>query len=164
MRWWPEFELGSAVTRMPTLPSYDNTTRKRVLIAKVGLDGHDVGARVIARGLLEAGMEVIYTGIRRTPADVARAAIEEDVSVLGVSILSGAHLTLLPAIRHLLNEAGATNIRLIAGGVIPQEDIAELCQNGVDRVFLSGTAVDEIVDYVRSIGRVESEGNDNVLA
>lgn len=135
-----------------------SSTRERVLIAKVGLDGHDVGARVIARGLLDAGMEVIYTGIRRTPADVARAAIEEDVTVVGVSILSGAHLTLLPAIRRLLDEAGAGDIRLIAGGVIPQEDIAELAQQGVARVFLSGTPVDEIVEYIRSIG---TTGRDN---
>jgi methylmalonyl-CoA mutase C-terminal domain/subunit len=130
----------------------------RVLIAKVGLDGHDVGARIIARGLLDAGMEVIYTGIRRTPVDVARAAIEEDVAVVGISILSGAHLTLLPAVRRLLDEAGADDIRLIAGGVIPQEDIAELARQGVDRVFLSGTPVDEIVDYIRSIGRNGCDG------
>ncbi len=136
-------------------------TRHRVLIAKVGLDGHDVGARIIARGLLDAGMEVIYTGIRRTPADVARAAIEEDVAVVGVSILSGAHLTLLPAIRRLLDEAGAGDIRLIAGGVIPQEDIAELAKQGVGRVFLSGTPVDEIVDYIRSIDTTAcSHGDD----
>jgi methylmalonyl-CoA mutase C-terminal domain/subunit len=132
-----------------------SSTRERVLIAKVGLDGHDVGARVIARGLLDAGMEVIYTGIRRTPADVARAAIEEDAAVVGVSILSGAHLTLLPAIRRLLDEAGARDILLIAGGVIPQEDIAELARQGVARVFLSGTPVDEIVEYIRSIGTTD---------
>lgn len=142
-----------------------SSTRERVLIAKVGLDGHDVGARVIARGLLDAGMEVIYTGIRRTPADVARAAIEEDVTVVGVSILSGAHLTLLPAIRRLLDEAGAGDIRLIAGGVIPQEDIAELAQQGVARVFLSGTPVDEIVEYIRSIGTTGGDnGGDRELA
>ncbi len=140
-----------------------NSSPQRVLIAKVGLDGHDVGARVIARGLLDAGMEVIYTGIRRTPADVARAALEEDVAVVGISILSGAHLTLLPAVRRLLDEAGAPEIRLIAGGVIPQEDIPELMAQGVDRVFLSGTSVDEIVEYVRSLGtsgRAGGDGND----
>lgn len=125
----------------------------RILIAKVGLDGHDVGARVVARGLMDAGMEVIYTGIRRTPADVARAALEEDVDVVGISILSGAHLTLLPAVRRLLDEAGGHDIQLIAGGVIPQEDIPELVANGVARVFLSGTPVGEFVDYVRTISK-----------
>lgn len=126
-------------------------SRRRVLIAKVGLDGHDVGARVIARGLLDAGMEVIYTGIRRSPEDVARAAVEEDVAVVGISILSGAHLTLLPAVRRKLDEAGASSISLIAGGVIPQEDIPELIEKGIQRVFLSGTPVEEIVAYIRSL-------------
>lgn len=141
-----------------------NPARDRVLVAKVGLDGHDVGARIVARGLLDAGMEVIYTGIRRTPEDVARAAVEEDVAVVGVSILSGAHLTLLPAVRLRLDEAGAGDIRLIAGGVIPQEDIAELTRLGVDRVFLSGTPVDEIVDYIRSLGgNGRSGGGDREL-
>ena len=122
--------------------------RVRVLIAKVGLDGHDVGARVIARGLLDAGMEVIYTGLRRKPEQVVRAALEEDVDVVGVSILSGAHQTLLPHLRRLLDEAGAGDVGLIAGGVIPQEDIAGLERAGVARVFLSGTTVREIVDYI----------------
>ena len=120
----------------------------RVLIAKVGLDGHDVGARVIARGLLDAGMEVIYTGVRRTPEQVVRAALEEDVDVAGVSILSGAHLTLLPRLRRLLDEGGATDIGLIAGGVIPQEDIEPLKQAGVTEVFLSGTTVQNIVNHI----------------
>ena len=122
--------------------------RTRVLIAKVGLDGHDVGARVIARGLLDAGMEVIYTGLRRTPEQVVRAALEEDVDVVGVSILSGAHLTLLPKIRRLLDDAGAADIGLIAGGVIPQEDIETLRGAGVAKVFLSGTTVQDIVDFI----------------
>jgi methylmalonyl-CoA mutase C-terminal domain/subunit len=120
----------------------------RVLIAKVGLDGHDVGARVIARGLLDAGMEVIYTGVRRTPEQVVRAALEEDVDVVGVSILSGAHLTLLPRLRRMLDEGGATDIGLIAGGVIPQEDIEPLRQAGVTEVFLSGTTVQNIVNHI----------------
>jgi methylmalonyl-CoA mutase C-terminal domain/subunit len=122
-----------------------HTGRKvRVLIAKVGLDGHDVGARVVARGLLEAGMEVIYTGIRRTPEQVVRAAIEEGVDVIGVSILSGAHDVLLPRVRQLLDEAGAQDVILVAGGVIPQEDIPLLYQQGVALVFLSGTSIAEI--------------------
>lgn len=122
--------------------------RIRVLIAKVGLDGHDVGARVIARGLLDAGMEVIYTGLRRTPEQVVRAAVEEDVDVIGISILSGAHLTLLPKVRRLLDEAGAEDIGLITGGVIPQEDIEPLRRAGVAQVFLSGTTVQDIVDFI----------------
>jgi len=121
----------------------------RVLIAKVGLDGHDVGARVVARGLLDAGMEVVYTGLRRTTEEVARAAIEEDVDWIGVSILSGAHQVLLPKLRRLLDDAGANDIRIIAGGIIPQEDIPGLQADGVSQVFLSGTSIVEIVDYIK---------------
>ena len=126
--------------------------RTRVLIGKVGLDGHDVGARVVARGLLDAGMEVIYTGLRRTPEQVVRAALEEDVDVIGISILSGAHVAHLSRIRRLLDEQGASDVRLIAGGVIPQEDIPALEAGGVSRVFLSGTPIAEIADYVRGLG------------
>jgi methylmalonyl-CoA mutase, C-terminal domain len=124
----------------------------RVLIGKVGLDGHDVGARVVARGLLDAGIEVIYTGLRRTPEQVVRAALEEDVDVIGISILSGAHAAHLKKIRRLLDEQGATDVRLIAGGVIPQEDIPVLEAGGVSRVFLSGTPIAEIAAYVRTLG------------
>ena len=123
--------------------------RIRVLIAKIGLDGHDVGARVVARGLMDAGMEVIYTGLRRQPMQVVVAAIEEDVDWIGVSILSGAHRVLLPRLRQLLDEQGAGEIRILAGGVIPQEDIPELEAVGVARVFLSGTPIAEIVDYLQ---------------
>jgi methylmalonyl-CoA mutase C-terminal domain/subunit len=125
----------------------------RVLIAKVGLDGHDVGARLVARGLLDAGMEVIYTGLRRTPEQVVRAAIEEDVDVIGISTLSGAHRAHFLKIRNLLDEYGAADIRLVAGGVIPQEDIPALEKAGVSRVFLAGTPVSEIADYITRIGR-----------
>ena len=124
--------------------------RTRILIAKIGLDGHDVGARVVARGLLEAGMDVIYTGLRRTPEQVVRAAIEEDVDWIGVSTLSGAHGTLLPRLRRLLDERGAYGIRIMAGGVIPQEDIPVLEASGVARVFLSGTSIAEIVEYLKA--------------
>lgn len=123
----------------------------RVLIAKVGLDGHDVGARIVARGLRDAGMEVIYTGLRRTPEQVVRAAIEEDVDVIGVSILSGSHLAHLSKIRRLLDEQGAADVRLVAGGVIPQEDLPALEQAGVSRVFVSGTLVSEIADYIGNL-------------
>jgi methylmalonyl-CoA mutase, C-terminal domain len=125
----------------------------RVLIAKVGLDGHDVGARLVARGLLDAGMEVIYTGLRRTPEQVVRAAIEEDVDVIGISTLSGAHMAHLQKIRALLEEQGARDIRVIAGGVIPQEDIPALVEAGVTHVFLAGTPVSEIADYISRIPR-----------
>jgi len=123
----------------------------RVLVAKVGLDGHDVGARVVARGLLDAGMEVIYTGLRRTPEQVVRAALEEDVDVIGVSILSGAHLAHLSKIRNLLNEQGASDVPIIAGGVIPQEDIPLLKEAGISQVFLSGTPIAEIAGYISRI-------------
>ena len=129
-----------------------NTPRRRrirVLIAKVGLDGHDVGARVVARGLLDAGMEVVYTGLRRTPDEVVRAAIEEDVDWIGVSTLSGAHMVLLPKLRRLLDEQGAADIRILAGGIVPQEDIPLLQDKGVAQVFLSGTSIGEIVEYLQ---------------
>jgi methylmalonyl-CoA mutase, C-terminal domain len=133
---------------MVTAETAPHRRRIRVLIAKVGLDGHDVGARVVARGLLDAGMEVIYTGLRRTTEEVVRAAIEEDVDWIGVSILSGAHRVLLPKLRQLLDEAGAADIRILAGGIIPQEDIPQLHESGVAQVFLSGTPISEIVDYL----------------
>ena len=132
----------------PPINGQPQRRKIRVLIAKVGLDGHDVGARVVARGLLDAGMEVIYTGLRRTNEDVVRAAIEEDVDWVGVSILSGAHRVLLPRLRKLLDESGAYDIRILAGGIIPQEDIPELQACGVDKIFLSGTPIAEIVDYL----------------
>jgi methylmalonyl-CoA mutase C-terminal domain/subunit len=122
----------------------------RVLIAKAGLDGHDVGARVVARGLLEAGMEVIYTGLRRTPEQIAMAAIDEDVDFIGVSILSGAHAVLLPRIRARVDALGGKDIRIILGGVIPQEDIAPLKAAGIARVFLAGTPMSEIVAYMQA--------------
>lgn len=122
--------------------------RLRILIAKVGLDGHDVGARVVARGLLDAGMEVIYTGLRRTPEEIVRAAIEEDVDWIGISLLSGAHRVLVPRIRALLVANSADDIRLMVGGIIPQEDVVELEAVGVARVFLSGTSIAEIVQFL----------------
>lgn len=124
--------------------------RLRILIAKVGLDGHDVGARVVARGLLDAGMEVIYTGLRRTPEQIVRAAIEEDVDWIGISLLSGAHRVLVPRIRELLEESDAGDIGILVGGIIPQEDVAELESAGVARVFLSGTSISEIVAFLQT--------------
>lgn len=122
----------------------------RVLIAKVGLDGHDRGARVIASALRDAGMEVIYTGLRKTPERVVTAALQEDVDVVGVSILSGAHLTLLPKLRNLMNDEGLTDVPLVAGGVIPRSDVEELRRRGIAAVFTPGARLDDIVSYIRS--------------
>lgn len=122
----------------------------RVLMAKIGLDGHDVGVRVVARGLRDAGMEVIYTGLRTQLEQVVHAAIQEDVDWIGVSTLSGAHLALLPRLRQMLDAQDAADIRIIAGGVIPQEDIPVLERAGISRVVLAGTPISVIVDYLEA--------------
>ena len=121
----------------------------RVLIAKPGLDGHDRGARVIARALRDAGMEVIYTGLFQTPEMIVRAAVDEDVDVVGLSILSGAHLTLLPQIVSGLQEGGRADALVVAGGTIPQEDTDALYRAGVSRVFGPGTPLNHIVGYIQ---------------
>jgi methylmalonyl-CoA mutase C-terminal domain/subunit len=121
----------------------------RVLIAKPGLDGHDRGAKVIARALRDAGMEVIYTGIRQTPEMIAEAALQEDVNVIGLSILSGAHMALFPRIVSLLRENGLDDVLVVAGGIIPDEDVPALNEMGIDGVFGPGTPTDEIVDFIR---------------
>lgn len=123
----------------------------RVLISKAGLDGHEVGAKVVARSLADAGMEVIYTGLRQTPEMVVDAAIQEDVDVIGISILSGAHMFFLPEILRLLKERNAEDIPVIAGGVIPVEDIGELKKLGLREVFPSGSTMQEIVMYVKNL-------------
>src|SRR4030042_340010 len=120
----------------------------RVLIAKPGLDGHDRGAKVIARALRDAGMEVIYTGIRQTPEMIAKAALQEDVDVLGLSILSGAHMELFPTIIKQLKQKGMENILVIAGGIIPKEDIPTLQEMGIKTVFGPGTSTKEIADFI----------------
>lgn len=120
----------------------------RVLVAKVGLDGHDRGAKVIASFLRDAGMEVIYTGLRQTPEMVVNAALQEDVDVIGVSILSGAHMTVFPRIMTLLNEKGINDILLTGGGIIPDEDMKKLNELGVGRLFPPGTNTGEIVEYI----------------
>ncbi len=122
----------------------------RVLIAKPGLDGHDRGAKVLARGLRDEGFEVIYTGIRRTTEAIVSAAIEEDVDVVGCSILSGAHATLLPKVVAGLREAGASNVLVVAGGIIPEEDRADLLSAGIAAVFGPGSTIAEIAAYLRS--------------
>lgn len=122
----------------------------RILLAKPGLDGHDRGIKVIAAALRDAGMEVIYTGLRQTPKMIADAAIQEDVDAVGVSILSGAHMTLFPAIRKILDDKGAKNMILFGGGIIPKEDIEKLEQQGIHKLFGPGTPTDKIVDYIKS--------------
>jgi methylmalonyl-CoA mutase C-terminal domain/subunit len=121
----------------------------RVLIAKVGLDGHDRGAKVIATALRDAGMEVIYTGLRQTPEMVVNAAIQEDVNVIGVSILSGAHNTVFPAIIELMKQNKMEDVLLIGGGIIPDDDAVSLNNQGVAKLFAPGTAMDEIIQYIR---------------
>lgn len=121
----------------------------RILMAKVGLDGHDRGVKVVAQALRDAGMEVIYTGLHNTPEQAVRAALQEDVDVIGVSILSGAHLTLLPKMRRLMDEQGLTDVLLMAGGTIPEEDKAVLRQQNVGGLFGPGTFTEDIVNYIR---------------
>jgi methylmalonyl-CoA mutase, C-terminal domain len=121
----------------------------RVLIAKPGLDGHDRGAKVIARALRDAGMEVIYTGLRQTPEMIASAAVQEDVDVIGLSILSGAHNALCPRLMELLREKGMNDVTVLIGGIIPEADIPGLKQAGIAEVFLPGTSTQDIVEFIR---------------
>lgn len=128
--------------------------RIRVLVAKPGLDGHDRGAKVICRSLRDAGFEVIYTGLRRTPEEIVNSAIQEDVNLIGLSILSGAHDVLFPKIMSLLKEKGAEDIVVIAGGVIPDKDIPFLKKIGIARIFLPGSSTEEIVDWIeKNVGK-----------
>lgn len=125
-----------------------NERKIRVLVAKPGLDGHDRGAKVIARALRDAGMEVIYTGLRQTPEMIAAAALQEDVDAVGISILSGAHKTLCPRIVELLRQNGMDDTLVLVGGIVPSEDIADLKSNGVAEVFLPGTSTEDIVAFI----------------
>jgi methylmalonyl-CoA mutase, C-terminal domain len=122
----------------------------RVLVAKPGLDGHDRGAKVVAAALRDAGMEVIYTGLHQTPEMIATAAVQEDVDVVGLSILSGAHMTLFPRVRELLTDAGRDDILVTGGGIIPKEDMDALHRLGVGRLFGPGTPTSELVEYIRA--------------
>jgi methylmalonyl-CoA mutase C-terminal domain/subunit len=122
----------------------------RVLVAKPGLDGHDRGAKVVAAALRDAGMEVIYTGLHQTPEMVVQAAIQEDVDVVGLSILSGAHMTLFPRVAALLREAGRDDVLVTGGGIIPKEDVSELQSQGVGRLFGPGTPTSDLIAYIRS--------------
>ncbi len=120
----------------------------RVLVAKPGLDGHDRGAKVVAAALRDAGMEVIYTGLHQTPEMIAQAAVQEDVDVVGLSILSGAHMTLFPRVRALLERAGRHDVLLTGGGIIPPEDVAELERQGIGKLFGPGTPTTDLIKYI----------------
>jgi methylmalonyl-CoA mutase C-terminal domain/subunit len=135
--------MASAPARAPARPL-------RVLVAKPGLDGHDRGAKVVAAALRDAGMEVIYTGLHQTPEMIASAAVQEDVDVVGLSILSGAHMTLFPRVRQLLVDQGRPDILVTGGGIIPREDAETLTAQGIGRLFGPGTPTSELVDYIRS--------------
>ena len=121
----------------------------RVVVAKPGLDGHDRGAKIIARALRDAGMEVIYTGLHQTPEQIVETVIQEDAHAVGLSILSGAHMTLVPRVAELLKEQGAEDVVLVVGGTIPNDDISELKELGVSEVFTPGSPVQGIVDYIQ---------------
>ncbi|NPV60938.1 MAG: cobalamin B12-binding domain-containing protein [Actinobacteria bacterium] len=122
--------------------------KARILVAKPGLDGHDRGAKVVARGLADAGYEVIYTGLHQTPEQIAEAAIQEDVDAVGLSILSGAHMTLFPRVMELLAEKGGDSIMVFGGGIIPEDDATELKRMGVAAIFTPGTSISEIVSFL----------------
>jgi methylmalonyl-CoA mutase C-terminal domain/subunit len=128
----------------------------RVLVAKPGLDGHDRGAKVVARGLRDAGMEVVYTGLHRTPEQIVRAAVDEDVQVVGLSILSGAHGRLVPEVIQGLRREGLDDVLVIVGGIIPEQDVGDLMKEGVAAVFVPGTPIGEIVSLIE--GRVRAPG------
>jgi methylmalonyl-CoA mutase C-terminal domain/subunit len=139
------------------LPKGDDVRKLRVVIAKPGLDGHDRGAKVIARALRDAGMEVIYTGLRQTPEQIASAALQEDADVIGLSILSGAHNHIAPRLMQLLKEKGLDDVLVVVGGIIPDVDIPKLKSIGVKGIFLPGTPMQEIIDFINTNARSKSE-------
>lgn len=134
-----------------------NDTPIRVLVAKVGLDGHDRGAKVIATALRDAGMEVIYTGLRQTPEMVVAAAVQEDVDAIGISILSGAHMTVFPRIIQLMKERGMDDVLLTGGGIIPEDDMQALNEMGVGMLFAPGTRTTDIAEYIREWTRTRNK-------
>jgi methylmalonyl-CoA mutase C-terminal domain/subunit len=123
----------------------------RVLIAKAGLDGHDRGAKVIAAALRDAGMEVIYTGLRKTPESIVEAALQEDVNAIGISSLSGAHMTIFQKVKKMMIEKGMSDVLLFGGGIVPQEDIVRLKELGIGEIFTPGASMFSIVDYINSV-------------
>src|SRR6185436_13571912 len=148
----PDPLVGSGPFRMRYSPAMADRPLK-VLIAKPGLDGHDRGAKVLARGLRDEGFEVVYTGLRQTPEMIATAALQEDVDVVGLSILSGAHLTLVPRVTRLLGERGMTDVLVTVGGIIPDDDVAALREAGVAEIFGPGTTIVQVADYLRANAR-----------
>ncbi len=128
----------------------DASRKVRILVAKPGLDGHDRGAKVVARALRDAGFEVVYTGLHQTPEMIANAAVQEDVDAVGLSIMSGAHNTLFPAVAEALKAKGATDVIIFGGGIIPEEDVKRLREQGVQGVFTPGTTLDTIVQWVHA--------------
>jgi len=122
----------------------------RVVVAKPGLDGHDRGAKVVARALRDAGFEVIYTGLHQTPEQIVSAALQEDAQAVGLSIHSGAHMTLFPRVAQLLREAGADDVIVFGGGIVPQDDVAALLEQGISAIFTPGTPIREITEWVRT--------------
>jgi methylmalonyl-CoA mutase C-terminal domain/subunit len=140
--------------------SSEQTKNKlRILVAKPGLDGHDRGAKVVARALSDAGYEVIYTGLHQTPAMIAATAVQEAVDAVGLSILSGAHMTLIPAVLQALRARGADNVPVFGGGIIPEEDETELKKQGVAALFRPGTSTQEIIEWVEHVVRPSAEKN-----
>ena len=131
----------------------------RVLVAKAGLDGHDRGAKVVAAALRDAGMEVIYTGLRKTPEMIVEAALQEDVDVVGISLLSGAHMTIFPKVLGLMKEKALDDVLLFGGGIIPRKDIDELKRMGVGELFTPGASTQDIVNYIRSWAREHRKEN-----
>ncbi|MDY0083103.1 MAG: cobalamin B12-binding domain-containing protein [Ignavibacteriaceae bacterium] len=131
----------------------------RVIVAKSGLDGHDRGAKIIAAALRDAGMEVIYTGLRQTPEMIVEAALQEDADVIGISILSGAHMTIFPRIMNLLKEKGMNDILLTGGGIIPEEDILKLKDMGVGKLFTPGTSTVDIAEYIKEWRKLNPRKN-----
>jgi len=144
---------------MDNVTSQTSLGKIRVLVAKAGLDGHDRGAKVIAAALRDAGMEVIYTGLRQTPEMIVEAAIQEDVDVIGISILSGAHMTILPKIKNLMNEKGLDDVLLTGGGIIPEEDIKKLKDIGVGELFTPGASTKNIAGYIKEWRKLNPRKN-----
>jgi methylmalonyl-CoA mutase C-terminal domain/subunit len=140
-------------TAQSTAPASQSTKKIRVVVAKPGLDGHDRGAKIIARALRDAGMEVIYTGLHQTPEQIAETVLQEDADAVGLSILSGAHMTLVPRVVALLKEQGAEDVIVTVGGTIPADDIPELKELGVAEVFTPGSTTQEIIDFIRGAVR-----------
>ncbi|MGB9728456.1 MAG: cobalamin B12-binding domain-containing protein [Thermoprotei archaeon] len=142
--------MGGNTSLLSTQTELAPKRRIKVLVAKLGLDGHDRGAKVVARALKDAGMEVVYTGIRQTPEQVVNAAIQEDVDAIGISILSGAHMALIPRVMQLLKEKGIDDILVTVGGTIPTDDIIKLKSMGVAEVFIPGTPLSEIIEFIKN--------------